>query len=95
MNPQDELEGMLGAQMIATHQAAMECYRRGMILSMSPETRDKNLNQANKLSRSYAVLLESLQRYRGKGMSQQKVIVEHVHINQGAQAIIGNVEPKP
>ena len=31
--------------------------------------------QANKLSRTYAVLLEALNRQRGKG--QQKVIVEH------------------
>jgi hypothetical protein len=31
--------------------------------------------------------MEALQRYRGKG--QQKVTVEHVHVNAGAQAIVG------
>jgi hypothetical protein len=33
--------------------------------------------------------MESLNRHRGKG--QQKMTVEHVHINSGGQAIIGNV----
>src|SRR6516162_6371304 len=28
MKPRDEIEGMLCGQLIATHQAAMECYRR-------------------------------------------------------------------
>jgi hypothetical protein len=29
--PQDELEGMMAAQLLAAHNAAMECYRRAMI----------------------------------------------------------------
>jgi hypothetical protein len=33
--------------------------------------------------------VEALQRYRGKG--QQKVTVEHVHVNAGGQAIVGAV----
>lgn len=92
---QNELEGMLGAQLVATHQAAMECYRRAMLPGQSTEVRYANLNQANKLTRSYAVLLESLQRYRGKGESRQKVTVEHVHVHEGGQAIVGNIEPRP
>src|SRR6266566_4417871 len=31
VQPRDELEGMLGAQLVATHNAAMECYRRAMV----------------------------------------------------------------
>ena len=34
--------------------------------------------------------MEALQRYRGKG--QQKMVIEHVNVNSGGQAIIGNVE---
>jgi hypothetical protein len=52
--------------------------------------RQENLNQANKLSRTHAMLLETLNRHRGKG--QQKVTVEHVHVHEGGQAIVGNVE---
>ena len=88
--PRDELEGMLAAQLIASHNAAMECYRRAMIGEQTFEARRENLNQANKLSRTYATLLEALNRHRGKG--QQKVTVEHVHVHAGGQAVVGMVE---
>jgi hypothetical protein len=87
--PKDELEGMMAAQLLAAHNAAMECYRRAMHSEQTFEGRRENLNQANKLSRSSAVLLEALNRHRGKG--QQKVTVEHVTVNAGGQAIVGAV----
>ncbi|MBX3552905.1 MAG: hypothetical protein KF697_10630 [Pseudolabrys sp.] len=66
-----ELEGDDTAPVIAAHNAAMECYRRAMIGEQTFEGRRENLAQANKLSRSFATLLEALNRHRGKG--QQKV----------------------
>lgn len=90
IEPKDELEGMLGAQLLASHNAAMECYRRAMISEQTFEGRKENLNQANKLSRTHTTLLEALNRHRGKG--QQKVTVEHVHVHSGGQAIVGNVQ---
>ena len=33
--------------------------------------------------------LEALNKHRGKG--QQKVTVEHVHVHQGGQAIVGRI----
>lgn len=86
----DELEGMLATQMVATHTAATECYRRSMIENQTFEGRREALNQANKLVRSYARLLEALNRHRGKG--QQRVTVEHVHVHEGGQAIVGTVQ---
>ncbi len=53
----------------------------------------ENLNQANKRSRTYALLLDALNRHRGKG--QQKVTVEHVHVHSGGQAVVGVVESSP
>ncbi|TCT04523.1 hypothetical protein EDC22_1152 [Tepidamorphus gemmatus] len=91
IGPKDELEGMMAAQLIAAHNAAMECYRRAMIGEQTFEGRRENLAQANKLSRTYATLLEALNRHRGKG--QQKVTVEHVHVHSGGQAVVGVVEP--
>jgi hypothetical protein len=88
--PKDELEGMMAAQLIAAHNAAMECYRRAMIGEQTFEGRRENLNQANKLSRTWATMLEALNRHRGKG--QQRVTVEHVHVHAGGQALVGNVE---
>ncbi len=89
--PQDELEGMFAAQLLACHFASMECYRRAMISEQTFEGRRENLNQANKLSRTYATLAEALNKHRGKG--QQTVKVEHVHVHEGGQAIVGNVTP--
>jgi hypothetical protein len=90
IGPKDELEGMMAAQLIAAHNAAMECYRRAMIDEQTFEGRRENLSQANKLSRT--TLLEALNRHRGKG--QQKVTVEHVHVHGGGQAIVGSVESR-
>ena len=89
ISPKDEIEGMLAAQLIASHSAAMECYRRAMIGEQSFEGRSENLTQANKLSRTYAALIEALNRHRGKG--EQRVTVQHVHVADGGQAIVGNV----
>ena len=92
IGPQDEVEGMIAAQLIATHNATMECYRRAMIAEQTLEGRRENLNQANKLARTYATLIEALNRHRGKG--QQKVTVEHVHVHAGGQAVVGMVEAR-
>ena len=80
----------MAAQLIAAHNAAMECYRRAMLGEQTFEGWHENLTQANKLSRTYATLLEALNRHRGKG--QQKVTVEQVHVHAGGQAAVGMVE---
>jgi hypothetical protein len=59
LDPRDELEGVIAAQMIAAHSAAMECYRRAMLIEQTLEGRRENLSQANKLSRTYTLLLEA------------------------------------
>jgi hypothetical protein len=94
ISPRDEAEAMLVAQMIATHTAAMTLLRRLKTCETIPQ-QDSAGNLANKLLRTYAAQLEALARYRGKG--QQKVVVEHVHVNSGGQAIVGSVDatPKP
>jgi hypothetical protein len=88
--PRDELEAMLAAQLLGAHNAVMECYRRAMIKDQTLEGHREALSQANKLSRTYTLLLDALSRHRGKG--QQKVTVEHVHVHSGGQAIVGTVE---
>jgi hypothetical protein len=89
ISPQDEIEGMLAAQMLACHNASMECFRRAMMPDQTFEGRNQNLNYGNKSSRTFATLLEALNKHRGKG--QQKVTVEHVHVHAGGQAIVGTV----
>ena len=87
--PMDELEGMLAGQMVATHSAAMDCFRRAMLESRTFEGREANLKHAEKLLTVYTRQMEALDKHRGKG--QQKITVEHVTVNEGGQAIVGNV----
>jgi hypothetical protein len=89
IQPRGPLEGMLAAQMVVTHGAAMECFRRAHLPDQTFEGRQVALTQANKLVRSYAALVETLDKHRGKG--QQVVRVEHVHVHSGGQAIVGAV----
>jgi hypothetical protein len=88
--PRDPLEGMLAAQLVATHAAAMEGFRRAAIPEQSFEARQANLGQANRLCRTYAALVEALGRHRGKGQPQV-VRVERVTVEAGGQAIVGAV----
>jgi hypothetical protein len=85
----DELEGMLVSQMIACHAASMECHRRAMLPNQTVEGRQMSLGAASKLSRTYATLLEALNRHRGKG--RQVIRVERVTVEAGGQAIVGAV----
>ena len=74
--PRCELEGMLAAQMVACHSAAMECFRRAAQPGQISEVRGENLMQAARLSRAYASLVEALDRRRGEG-GRRTVTVEH------------------
>ena len=46
---------------------------------------------ASRLLCTYATQVEALRRLRNGG--SQFVRVEHVHVNEGGQAVIGNVKP--
>ncbi len=89
IEPRDAQERMLSVQMIATHEAAMECLRRAMLASQTFEGRDMALRHATKLMGIYERQLAALDKRRGRG--QQNVTVKHVHVGQGGQAIVGNV----
>jgi hypothetical protein len=88
--PRDPLEGMLAAQMVVVHDAAMECFRRAHLPEQTFEGRQAALSQGTKLVRSYAALLEALDKHRGKGQPQV-VRVERVTVEAGGQAIVGAV----
>jgi hypothetical protein len=49
----------------------------------------EDVNGLTKLMRTYAAQMEALKRYRSGG--EQKMTVQHVHVAEGGQAIVGNV----
>ena len=90
IGPRSPIEGMLAAQMVAVHSAAMEAMGRANLAGQTFEARAMNLAQASKLTRSFATLVEALDRHRGKGQPQV-VRVERVTVEAGGQAIVGAV----
>lgn len=89
--PEDEIEGMLAAQAVAMHFGAMECFRRAMIPEQTAEVASKLRRDGANLARGMTDMLAALDRKRGKS-PRQVVRVENVVIQEGAQAIVGNVQ---
>jgi hypothetical protein len=90
INPRDGFEGILASQMVAVHECGMDCLRRAQHPGQTFEARDMNLKNAAKMLQLYVRQLEALDKHRGKG--QQKITVEHVTVEAGGQAIVGNVQ---
>jgi len=87
--PRDPIERMLAVQMAAIHVATI---RAGRWLANT-----ENIPQAqahytgfNKLARTFAAQVEALRKHRTGG--EQRVIVQHVNVSDGGQAIVGNVQ---
>ena len=88
IEPRDQVEAMLAAQMAATHNATMTFARRLAHVETLPQ-QDSAERAFNKLARTFAAQVEALKRYRSSG--DQTMRVEHVTVNEGGQAIVGNV----
>lgn len=86
--PKDEIEAMLATQMAAVHMASITFARRLAHVDNIPQQESAS-NAFNKLTRTFAMQMEALKRYRTGG--EQKVTVQHVTVNDGGQAIVGAV----
>ncbi|MEO6248540.1 MAG: hypothetical protein ABIO85_08175 [Sphingomicrobium sp.] len=89
IRPENELETALALQMATCHQLSTEMMGRA-----KTTTRTDHLqlyaNLAIKLQRTFTAQLEALGKMRGN--ASQSVRVEHVHVHDGGQAIVGNVQ---
>ncbi len=88
VRPADEIEAMLALQMVATHETAMEMLTRAKQAEFMPTLQECG-SLAVKLLRTYTAQVEALARLRRGG--EQKVVVHHVHVSDGGQAIVGAV----
>ena len=88
VEPKDQVEAMLAAQMAAVHMATMTFARRLAHVETLPQ-QDSAERAFNKLARTFTAQVEALKRYRTGG--EQRMFVEHVHVHQGGQAIVGTV----
>lgn len=88
IDPKDELEGALATQMVGCHSLAMAMLCRAKSTSRVDQLQVYG-GLAVKLQKTFTAQIEALARMRGKG--QQTVRVEHVTVEAGAQAIVGDV----
>ncbi len=88
IKPKDQLEAMLATQMACVHIASMTFARR-LAHTETIAQQDSAEKAYNKLLRTFTSQMEALRKYRTGG--EQKVTVHHVQVNEGGQAIVGNV----
>jgi hypothetical protein len=88
ISPRDETEALLAAQMATIHNATMVAARRLNHVETIPQ-QDSASTMLNKLARTFASQVEALKKYRSAG--EQTIKVQHVTVNDGGQAIVGNV----
>ena len=88
VRPTNELEAILASQMAVVHMAAMRHVRMMNNVNLIPqlEVQEKTVSR---VMRTFAMQMEALRKYRSGG--EQRVIVKHVTVNDGGQAIVGNV----
>ncbi len=86
--PQDEYEGQLIGQLVVLHEHAMDWLGRAT-RTERVDFANVYLNGASKLLTRHHETLDALLKYRRRG--EQRVHVEHVHVHNGGQAVVGNI----
>jgi hypothetical protein len=90
IGPKGAMESLLAVQMMGVHNAALMFLRNATADGPDIEVRDANVLRAVRLMRLFLEQLEAMARLKGK-TREQKVTVEHVHVYEGGQAIVGAV----
>ncbi|NQU45197.1 hypothetical protein HQ520_18090 [bacterium] len=90
MQPKDEIERVLVCGVAALHSHAMVVLSAAAAKGLAGMRADGDRALAAKLLRTLANHVDVLKRYRTGG--KQSMTVHHVHVGEGGQAIVGNVE---
>jgi endonuclease III len=90
LEPTTATEALLAAQMVGAQRAAMIFLARSLAPGQQVEMVDRHVNRAAKLMRLFNEQIEAMAKLKGKG-GQQRVVVEHVTVAAGGQAIVGAV----
>jgi hypothetical protein len=88
VEPKDQTEALIASQMAAVHLAMMS-YAGRLAQADTIQQQESAERAFNRLARTFAVQVEALKRYRTNG--EQRIVVQHVTVNSGGQAIVANV----
>lgn len=87
--PRDPTEALLASQMAAVQMVLSKAAQRVADSELLPHY-EIAMRAVNQLARTFAAQVDTLKRWRATG--EQVVRVQHVNVNAGAQAIVGNVQ---
>jgi hypothetical protein len=93
MKPENLAQSLLAVQMSGVHNAVLLHLKRAALVAkanLNSKTPDTNMLMAMRLMSLFNEQLEAMAKLKGK-TGQQKVVVEHVHVHHGGQAIVGTV----
>jgi hypothetical protein len=92
IKPGDSLQAMLAVQMVGVHFAATATLSRAGA-DGSADVTEILIRRATRLMHLFTQQTELMAKLKGK-VSQQKVVVEHVHVNAGGKAVVGTIVPR-
>jgi hypothetical protein len=90
LEPKTATELLLAAQMVGAQRLAMEFMVRATHPQQTTDCVDRNVLRATRLMRLFNEQAEAMAKLKGTG-GQQRVVVEHVTVAAGGQAIVGTV----
>jgi hypothetical protein len=86
---ENPIESMLISQMATVHKHAMKLMAKATEIS-SVTSSEVVVNMANRLMRTFAAQVEAFEKLKRGG--KQVIKVDHVHVHEGGQAIVGNIQ---
>ena len=92
LDPKDGIESMLARQMIGIHNAQHECLSKALHPEINFNAKMVYLDKVTRLSEVFLKQVQAINKHRGH--ASQRVTVEHVTVESGGQAIVGNVSQK-
>jgi hypothetical protein len=92
LEPQTATQALLAAQMVGAQRLAMTFMERATLEGQTVAGADASVLRATRLMRVFMEQVETMARLKGKS-GQQRVVVEHVTVAAGGQAIVGTVHP--
>jgi hypothetical protein len=93
LEPTNATQALLAAQMVGAQRTAMSFLHRAVMPGQTSEIVDRNVARASRLMRLFIEQVEAMAKLKGTS-GQQRVVVEHVTVTAGGQAIVGTVVPR-
>ena len=92
LQPTTATEALLAAQMVGAQHVAMQFLALATVDGQSNAAADANVLRATRLMRIFNESVDVMLRLKGR-TGHQRVVVEHVTVAAGGQAIVGTVTP--